>query len=264
MSSLANAFQINQTNLIPYLVAGYPSIEATIDLIHLLTEEGVTAIELGVPFSDPVADGPIIQLAAEKALSNGITLSEVFSIAQTVRDQGNDIPLILFSYYNPLLSYGLDKVAKDASKAGFSGFIVPDLPYEESDLIRTQLEKVKVDLIPLVAPTSEERVTKIAATAKGFVYCVSSLGTTGVRQSFASNLDTFLQQVRSSSSVPIAVGFGVSTATQVQQLQTKADGVIVGSALVKLISEMEKALCNEEEKQVALNNIRGFVKGLLS
>ncbi|WP_028775894.1 tryptophan synthase subunit alpha [Shimazuella kribbensis] len=264
MSRLANAFQTNQTNLIPYLVAGYPSVEATIDLIHLLAEEGVTAIELGVPFSDPVADGPIIQLAAEKALSNGITLSDVFAIAQTVRDQGNTIPLILFSYYNPLLSYGLEKVAIDAEKAGFSGFIVPDLPYEESDLLRTQLEQVSLDLIPLVAPTSEERVAKIAATAKGFVYCVSSLGTTGVRQSFASNLDSFLQQVRSSSRVPIAVGFGVSTASQVQELRTKADGVIVGSALVKQVTEMEQALCKEDEKQVALNTIRGFVKKLLS
>src|SRR5690606_15388081 len=149
---------------------------------------------------------------AEKALVSGITLKDVLSIAQTVREQGNLTPLVLFSYYNPLLAYGLNRVAREAAKAGFSGFIVPDLPHEESDELRDQLEQVNIDLVPLVAPTSKERVARIASTAKGFVYCVSSLGTTGVRQSFASNLDTFLQQVRANSSVPIAVGFGVSQA----------------------------------------------------
>ncbi|MCH5585452.1 tryptophan synthase subunit alpha [Shimazuella sp. AN120528] len=264
MTTLAKSFQSNKTNLIPYLVAGYPSKQVTIDLIHLLSEEGVTAIELGVPFSDPVADGPIIQQAAEKALANGVTLADVFSIAQTVREQGNHIPLILFSYYNPLLSYGLNQVARDAAKAGFAGFIVPDLPFEESDELRNQLDQLNMDLVPLVAPTSKERVAKIASTAKGFVYCVSSLGTTGVRQSFASNLDAFLQQVRSNSPVPIAVGFGVSRASQVQELQKKADGVIVGSALVKQVMELEQGLCKKEEKQKSLEQIRVFVKGLLS
>jgi tryptophan synthase alpha chain len=261
---LAESFQSNKTNLIPYLVAGYPSKQATIDLIHLLSEEGVTAIELGVPFSDPVADGPIIQQAAEKALASGITLDDVFSIVKTVREQGNHVPLVLFSYYNPLLAYGLKQVAQEAASFDFAGFIVPDLPHEESEKLRDQLEQVKIDLVPLVAPTSEERIAKIATTAKGFVYCVSSLGTTGVRQSFASNLDSFLQQVRSHSSVPIAVGFGVSQASQVQELQKKADGVIVGSALVKRVMELEQGLCKEAEKQESLNQIRIFVKGLIS
>lgn len=264
MTTLAKSFQSNKTNLIPYLVAGYPSKQVTIDLIHVLSEEGVSAIELGVPFSDPVADGPIIQKAAEKALSRGITLKDVFSIAQTVREQGNHTPLVLFSYYNPLLAYGLNQVALDAAKAGFAGFIVPDLPHEESEELRCQLEQVNIDLVPLVAPTSKERVARIAATAKGFVYCVSSLGTTGVRQSFASNLDTFLQQVRANSSVPIAVGFGVSQASQVQELQKKADGVIVGSALVKQVIELEHRLSKEDEKLESLNQIRKFVKSLLS
>lgn len=264
MTTLAKAFASHQTNLIPYLVAGYPSKSVTIDLIHLLSEEGVTAIELGVPFSDPVADGPIIQQAAEKALANGVNLPDVFSIAHTVRRQGNHVPLILFSYYNPLLSYGLDKAAFDAAKAGFAGFIVPDLPHEESDALREQLEKVNIDLIPLVAPTSEDRVAKIASQAKGFVYCVSSLGTTGVRQSFASNLDMFLQHVRSSSPVPIAVGFGVSNAFQVKELHKKADGVIVGSALVRQVMKSEQELNKKEEKQKALDTIRKFVKELSS
>jgi tryptophan synthase alpha chain len=261
---LAKSFQTNKTNLIPFLVAGYPSKQATIDLIQVLSEEGVTAIELGVPFSDPVADGSVIQQAAEKALAGGTTLQDVFSIAQTVREQGNHTPLVLFSYYNPLLAYGLNRVAIDAKKAGFSGFIVPDLPHEESDELRNYLEQVNIDLVPLVAPTSKERVAKIASTAKGFVYCVSSLGTTGVRQSFAANLDSFLQQVRDNSSVPIAVGFGVSQASQVRELQEKADGVIVGSALVKQVMELEQHFSKEDEKREALDQIRKFVKGLLS
>jgi tryptophan synthase alpha chain len=264
VSTLANAFQTNNTNLIPYIVAGYPTREVTIEFIHLLASEGVAAIELGVPFSDPVADGPIIQLAAEKALEKGVSLADVFFIAQSVRDQGNDVPLVLFSYYNPLLSYGLKQVAEEAAKSGFTGFIVPDLPYEESDALRIELEKVGISLVPLVAPTSEERVAKITSTAKGFVYCVSSLGTTGVRSEFASNLDSFLQQVRANTTVPIAVGFGVSTSTQVQDLQKKANGVIVGSALVKRIMDLEQELSNEDKKQEALNSIRGFVKELLS
>jgi len=264
MSTLAKSFQSNQTNLIPYLVAGYPSLEVTIDLIHLLAKEGVSAIELGVPFSDPIADGPTIQLAAEKALEKGVTLNDVFSIALTVREQGNNVPLVLFSYYNPLLSFGLKEVAKKAAESGFAGFIVPDLPYEESNTLSKELEQVGIALIPLVAPTSEERIAQIAATAKGFVYCVSSLGTTGVRSEFAANLDSFLKQVKSHSTVPIAVGFGVSTSKQVQQLQNNADGVIVGSALVKRIMDFEESLCDEKKKQGALNHIREFVKELFS
>jgi tryptophan synthase alpha chain len=263
MSTLSQAFQANETNLIPFVVAGYPSTDVTIALIHQLSETGVTAIELGVPFSDPVADGPIIQQAAEKSLANRTTLRDVLAIARQVRQQGNTTPLILFSYYNPLFAYGLKQIAKDAAAAGFNGFIVPDLPFEESSALRSALSDVTISLIPLVAPTSAERVAKIATEAEGFVYCVSSLGTTGVRSEFAANLDSFLSHVRANSPVPIAVGFGVSTREQVREMQKKADGVIVGSALVKRMIELEPELVGEG-RQAALASIRQFVNDLLS
>ncbi len=262
--SLTKAFDTNRKNLIPFLVSGYPDIDTTIDLIELLAAEGVSAIELGVPFSDPVADGPIIQQAAEKALANGITLKDIFTIADRVREKGIDVPLILFSYYNPLLAYGLEQVALDAKAAGFSGFIVPDLPFEENADLHAVLKQVNIALIPLVSPTSEDRVAKIVEQAEGFVYCVSSLGTTGVRQSFAGNIESFLQQVRTFSPVPIAVGFGISSSEQVRQFKGNADGVIVGSALVKRIADKETAFSVPTQRESAFQDIRAFVNELLS
>jgi tryptophan synthase alpha chain len=239
-------------------------VKTTVELITILTEEGVSAIELGVPFSDPVADGPVIQQIAEKALESGVTLRDVFAIARAVRAQGNDVPLILFSYYNPLLSYGLEQTAIDAKAAGFSGFIVPDLPYEESGPLSDALTRVRIPLVPLVAPTSEERVAKIVEHAEGFIYCISSLGPTGMGQEFAKNVVSFLKQVRTHSPVPIAVGFGISNSEQVKRFKGVADGVIVGSALVKLIADCEVALSTSTERAQALLTIRRFVRELLS
>lgn len=264
MSILTQALTQDKTNLIPFIVAGYPDVGTTIELINLLTEEGVAAIELGVPFSDPVADGPIIQQAAEKSLANGTNLHDILAIARTVRQKGNNVPLILFSYYNPLLAFGLERIAIEAAKAGFNGFIVPDLPYEESEPLHSTLKKVDIPLVPLVAPTSEERIAKIVQHAEGFVYCVSSLGTTGVRQAFAGNIDAFLEQVRTYSPVPIAVGFGISTSEQVRRFDQMSDGVIVGSALVKKMAEFESAFSSQEKKEIAFHAIREFVKELLS
>ncbi len=254
----------DSVRLIPFIVTGDPSISATIDLIELLEEEGVAAIELGVPFSDPIADGPVIQSASERALQNHVQLSDVFSVAKSARDRGCSVPLILFSYYNPLLQYGLKSLVHDAKQAGFSGMIVPDLPLEESGELRQIAKEAGIALIPLVAPTSEQRISSIVEDADGFVYCVSSLGTTGIRRHFSDEVLTFLRKVKALSPVPTAVGFGISTAEHVQTYRQYADAVIVGSALVKLIGEQGEKLSNEETKEEGLHKIREFVRELKS
>lgn len=263
MNALQSVFtETKPVRLIPFLVTGDPNIPVTVDLIELLESEGVAAIELGVPFSDPIADGPVIQSAAERALKHQVTLRDVLDVARSARKRGCRVPLILFSYYNPLLQYGLQRLVADAKEAGFSGMIVPDLPLEESEELRQYAEAVDLALIPLVAPTSEQRIAAIVENAKGFVYCVSSLGTTGIRHHFLEEVTTFLSRVRELSPVPTAVGFGISKAEHVQMFHQYADAVIVGSALVKEIEQQGERLLNEETKEEGLNQIRKFVREL--
>lgn len=265
MNALQHAFaQSPSVRMIPFMVTGYPSLSVTIDLIQVFDEEGVTAIELGVPFSDPMADGPAIQEASKQALQNGITLHDVFDVAKQARARGCTVPLILFSYYNPLLQYGLTKLLSDAKKAGFSGMIVPDLPLEESEELQSMAREAEIAFIPLVAPTSEQRISAIVKGAEGFVYCVSSLGTTGVRHHFSDEVFTFLEKVKALSPVPTAVGFGISKAEHVQTFSQYADAVIVGSALVKLIERYQELLNHHETKMEGLQRIREFVRELKS
>lgn len=264
MSAQSFFAKTDSVRLIPFIMTGDPSIPVTIDLIELLEQEGVAAIELGVPFSDPMADGPAIQVAAERALQNHVHLQDVFYVAKSARDRGCTVPLILFSYYNPLLQYGLKSLVYDAKHAGFSGMIVPDLPLEESDELRKIVKEEGIALIPLIAPTSEQRISSIVENAEGFVYCVSSLGTTGVRSHFSEEVLTFLKKVKELSPVPTAVGFGISKAEHVQTFNQYADAVIVGSALVKVIEEQGEQLINEETKAEGLHKIREFVRELKS
>lgn len=264
MTRLQTVLESEQQYLIPFIMSGDPSLEVTRELIHLLAEEGAAAIELGVPFSDPMADGPVIQAASERALRQNVTLRDALELGKQVRQEGCKVPLILFTYANPVFQYGLPRLVDDAVACGFDGVIVPDLPYEESGLLRQLGLQAGLSVIPLVAPTSRQRIQKIVSEAQGFVYCVSSLGTTGIRQQFAGTVDSFLQTVRQLSPVPTAVGFGISKREHVERFRKQADAVVVGSALVRKIGELSAALVDPVQRAEALEEIREFVRQLKS
>lgn len=251
-----------EVRLIPFLVAGDPDPETTLDLLRLLDEEGVAVVELGVPYSDPLADGPVIQEAATRALSHGMNLSRVLALAKTAREEGLRVPLVLFSYVNPLIQMGFERFAEAARDARIDGVIVPDLPVEENEALLSACAHHGLDVIPLVAPTSRERVRMIAEQAQGFVYCVSSLGTTGIRDGFSRDVDSFLEEVRQVSPVPTAIGFGISRPEHVRRFSRHADAVVVGSALVSTIAHRREALQNPAKREQALAEIRAFVREL--
>jgi tryptophan synthase alpha chain len=222
--------------LIPYLTAGDPSLEVTRALVLEAEARGADLIELGFPFSDPLADGPIIQRASQRALDGGVTLLGLLDLARELRGRLR-APLILMTYMNPLLAYGLEAVTKEAS-AGFDGLIVPDLPLEEAGPLQRGARQAGLDLIFLVAPTSRpERIRLIARKTRGFLYAVSLMGVTGPRAQLPSDLVSYLQGIREVTEKPISVGFGISHPEQVRALAAYADGVIVGSALVHLVEE---------------------------
>lgn len=217
---------------VPYIMAGDGGIETIKKNILFLQQTGVTAIELGIPFSDPVADGPVIEEAGERALAKGVTLRKVLKELTSFKDEVT-VPLVIMTYLNPILSYGIDQFAKDCRDSGISGLIVPDLPHEESGLLRSELAASEIALIPLVSLTSPpERIKKITAAAEGFVYAVTVNGITGVRDGFGDDLAAHLEQLKAVSPVPVLAGFGISTPEQVQSIGALADGVIVGSAIV--------------------------------
>lgn len=251
-----------QTALIPFLTIGDPDLASSIDIIRQLEESGADLIELGVPYSDPLADGPVIQRASERALRNSITILDCIRVASQAREAGVKLPFILFTYYNPALQLGLPRFFELLVENGVSGAIIPDLPYEEGGEVRELAEKYNIHLIPLVAPTSNERVRQIAARAAGFVYCVSSLGVTGVRTEFYEGIDAFLDTVRASTSLPIAVGFGVSTSEHFRAFSQRSDGVIVGSAIVRQIEQALPLLDDPATKNEGLRQIGAFVKAL--
>ncbi|TCS93384.1 tryptophan synthase subunit alpha [Hazenella coriacea] len=264
MNSLQKAFKKPGTHLIPFITAGDPNVEVTESIIELLEEEGVTAIELGVPFSEPVADGPTIQAASQRALENGVKLMSVLDLARRVREKGCQVPLILFSYYNPLLQYGLERLIGELAEIGFQGMIIPDLPFEESGSLRQWAKNEGIAVIPLVAPTSRQRIEMIVEEAEGFVYCISSLGTTGQRSQFDEQIFSFLQTVRQASPVPIAVGFGISSPEQVARFSSYSDAVIVGSSLVERIHQLSPTLMDPARRDEGLEEVRRFVRHLKS
>lgn len=222
--------------LMPYLPLGYPTLRVSRDLICAVADAGADVIELGVPFSDPLADGPVIQRATHIALQNGITLARGLALARDAREAGVTIPLVLMGYYNPILQFGVERFARESRDAGIDGVIVPDLPIEESAAL-------DLDLIFLAAPTSpRERLQKIAAATRGFVYLVSVLGVTGARDQIANDLPEFVARVRAVTPKPVCVGFGIANAESARRVAQIADGVIVGSALVSKIGDAETAV----------------------
>jgi tryptophan synthase alpha chain len=222
---------------IPFITAGDPSLDVTMQLILALEKSGADIIELGVPFSDPIADGPVIQRATERALHNGVTLRKVLQLSASIRKQ-SEIPLVLFSYFNPLLNYGLKRLAQDAVQAGFDGILASDLTVEESNEFVETMRPAGLNTIFLAAPTSSaERMKKIAAASTGFLYAVSRTGVTGEQRELAGDLKQFLQTLRAQTACPIAVGFGISHPDHVRAVWQEADAAIVGSAIVKEIEQ---------------------------
>lgn len=235
MSRIGNAFK-NGKAFIPFVTGGDPSLDVTEQLIYAMAEAGADLIEIGVPFSDPVAEGVVIQDANERALAAGCTTDKLFDLVAKVR-KTVEIPIVFLTYVNPIYTYGKEAFLKKCRECGLDGLIVPDLPYEEKGEILPECEKYGVDLISLVAPTSHERVKMIAREAQGFLYCVSSLGVTGVRSEIRTDIGEMVSLAKSVSGVPCAVGFGISTPEQAKRMAEVSDGAIVGSAIVKIVAE---------------------------
>jgi tryptophan synthase alpha chain len=229
--------------LMPYVPLGFPSLDVSRDLIRAVADAGADVIELGVPFSDPLADGPVIQHATQVALQNGMTLAKCLEMAQAARDAGVTIPLVLMGYYNPILRFGIEKLTRAARDAGVDGLIVPDLPPEEAGAISAASRAEDLDLIFLAAPTSTAaRLELIGRETRGFLYLVSVTGVTGARATVSSDLGAFVARARAVTSKPVCVGFGISDGKAARAVAQIADGVIVGSALVSKIGEQGTAV----------------------
>ena len=236
---IAEAFA-NGKAFIPFLTCGDPSLEVTEQLIYAMEEAGADLIELGIPFSDPTAEGPVIQAANVRALSGGVTTDKIFDMVKRLR-QNTKIPMVFMTYANVVFSYGTEHFIQKAASLGMDGLILPDVPFEEKEEFDSVCKKYGLDLISLIAPTSHERITQIAKEAEGFVYCVSSLGVTGMRSTITTDIGAMVQLVKAAKDIPCAVGFGISTPEQAAAMAAKSDGAIVGSAIVKLCGQYKEA-----------------------
>ena len=236
---IAEAFA-NGKAFIPFLTCGDPSLEVTEQLIYAMEEAGADLIELGIPFSDPTAEGPVIQAANVRALSGGVTTDKIFDMVKRLR-QNTKIPMVFMTYANVVFSYGTERFIQKAASLGMDGLILPDVPFEEKAEFDSVCKKYGLDLISLIAPTSHERITQIAKEAEGFVYCVSSLGVTGMRSAITTDIGAMVQLVKAAKDIPCAVGFGISTPEQAAAMAAKSDGAIVGSAIVKLCGQYKEA-----------------------
>jgi tryptophan synthase alpha chain len=260
MSRIADKFRElekkNRIALVSYVTAGDPSPELTADLVLKLEESGADIIELGVPFSDPMADGPAIQLASERALKKGTTLKMVLDMVRRIREKSR-VPVIIFGYYNPFFKYGLERFSNDAAEAGADGVLVVDLPPEEAGELKAHTDKAGLDLIFLLAPTSTgDRIGLVTRNASGFVYLVSVTGITGVRPGMDYSLEDLTSEIKQYTKLPVGVGFGISTPEQVARIAGYADAVIVGSAIVRIIEK------HGERKQELFDELSRFVSGL--
>lgn len=230
-------FQKGKKAFIPYVMAGDGGLQQLQEHIRFFDKIGASVIEIGIPFSDPVADGKAIQQAGMRALQSGTTLSGIFAALKEVRMDVN-IPFVMMTYLNPILAFGKERFVKECIEAGVDGIIVPDLPYEEQTIIAPLLQEVNIALIPLVTVTSpNERIQKITSEAKGFVYAVTVAGVTGVRRDFEQELHAYLQKVKEHVHLPVVAGFGISTTNQIEDLLHTCDGVVVGSRVIELLQE---------------------------
>lgn len=235
MSNIRKAFE-NGKAFIPFITCGYPDLETTGKVVRAAVENGADIIELGIPFSDPTAEGPVIQKANICALAGGVTTDKIFDFVRELR-RDVKIPLVFMTYANVVFSYGTEKFIKTCCEIGIDGIIIPELPFEEKDEFEPTCDKYGVDLISLIAPTSDKRIATIAKNAKGFIYVVSSLGVTGTRSEITTDIGSIVKVIRENTDVPCAVGFGISTPAQAQKMASLSDGAIVGSAIIKIIEK---------------------------
>lgn len=235
MSNIYKAFE-NKKAFIAFLTAGDPDYETSVKNFKAVAEAGADLIEIGIPFSDPIAEGPVIQGADLRALESGMTTDKVFDLLKEIRKE-YDTPVVFMTYANPVYHYGSEEFFKKASEAGADGIIIPDCPFEERHEFCDIAEKFGMDFISMIAPTSENRIKEIASQAKGFIYVVSSMGVTGVRSEINTDLDSIIKNIKDVTDVPAAIGFGISTPEQAEKMRAVADGVIVGSAMVKIVAE---------------------------
>jgi len=248
VSRIEQVFDKHHKALIAYVTVGYPSLAATLEIVPFLASSGCDIVELGIPFSDPLADGPTIQRASYEALRQGITTETCLEVAHQLRQQV-DIPLIFMSYYDPVLHYGLGPFCSKCTRVGIDGLIIPDLPPEEGAELEGLAQRQGIDLIYLLAPTSsDKRIELVAERARGFIYLVSVTGTTGARGTLPQDLESFVAKVRARTRRPLCVGFGISTPEQARRVSSVADGIIVGSRIIELI-----------EEDASLAKLRGFI-----
>ena len=235
MNKISDAFN-NKKAFIPFVTAGDPDLDTTKEILFAMQEGGADLIEIGIPFSDPVAEGPVIQRANVRALSGGVTTDKVFDMVVKIR-KNSSVPMVFMTYANVVFSYGTERFIKTAAEIGMDGLILPDVPFEEKEEFDSVCKKHGIDLISLIAPTSHERVAQIAKDAEGFVYCVSSLGVTGTRTNITTDIGAMVKLVKAVKDIPCAVGFGISTPEQAKKMAAQSDGAIVGSAIVKLCAQ---------------------------
>ena len=235
MSKVQQAFARGKA-FIPFITCGDPSLAVTEQAVYAMAEAGADLIELGIPFSDPTAEGPVIQAANVRALAGGVTTDKIFDMVRRIRRK-TDIPMVFMTYANVVFSYGSELFIRTAAEIGMDGLILPDVPYEEKAEFDPLCRQYGMDLISLIAPTSHERIRMIAREAAGFVYCVSSLGVTGVRSNITTDIGAMVQLVKQEREIPCAVGFGISTPAQAADMASRSDGAIVGSTIVKLCAQ---------------------------
>ncbi|MCX7615439.1 MAG: tryptophan synthase subunit alpha [Clostridiales bacterium] len=248
MNRIENVFASKKA-FIPFITAGDPNLSVTEQLVIEMADAGADLIELGIPFSDPVAEGIVIQKADERALSSGTTTDKIFEMVKRIR-ANTDVPLAFMTYINPIFAYGTEKFFQNCRESGIDALIVPDLPFEEKNELLPYCEKYGVVLISLIAPTSDERIGMIAKEAQGFVYCVSSIGVTGVRKEITTDIGKMISLVKAVKNIPCAVGFGISTPEQAKKMAQVSDGVIVGSAIVKLVEQFGENCVDHVKKYV--------------
>ena len=252
MSRIASVFsRANHTALIPYITVGYPNTATTLKVVSLLASSGCDIIELGIPFSDPLADGATIQRASYEALRQGVTPKICLEVAQELRQQV-EVPLVFMTYYNPVLKFGLEQFCSKCAEVGIDGLIIPDLPPEEGQELEKSTRSHGLDLVYLLSPAStEQRIRLVASKASGFIYLVSLTGVTGARDKLPAELESFVARVRARTEIPLCVGFGVSTLEQARRIAEVANGVIIGSRIIQLI-----------EEDTSLKSLHLFIKGL--
>ena len=238
MSNISKAFKKGKA-FIPFITCGDPDLETTIKVVKAMVENGADLIELGIPFSDPTAEGPVIQGANLRALNGGVTTDKIFDFVKELRKDVT-VPMVFMTYANVVFSYGSERFIKTCSEIGIDGIILPDLPFEEKEEFLPECHKYGVDLISLIAPTSKDRVAMIAKEAEGFIYLVSSLGVTGTRTEINTDLDSIVKIIRENTNVPCAIGFGISTPEQAKKMAAVSDGAIVGSAIIKIMEKYGK------------------------